>query len=492
MAVSSVSANQHYQEILARLRGAGLNPDVASAGLDWLVKALHPAWDHDAGGVPDQSYVNSVHSNITVQRTVSRPPGLAADAEWAFCLWSPPGDMTQVVILTGATGIDFTNALSSTDAGLTGVVVSMLYSAPFENVGVLCEPFAGGALGVDYSPLSASRYGRWRYRYRGLTVYPVAAPLYEQGTIYAAQVSSPVCQGTMRSREAGVPYVTPTPADPDRLAYVEFTTVVPLNEERLVLFDPASVAWPFKNGAYLPTRFTSSDMEFAETPCPAFGTGNSVAVAVFPIATLGTPVAARVRPVTFRDNLLRYSYPPWATDGADQFGGGGIVPSFDTSYDKVTQNVVIGRGIHPLASITIRSYTGKECVPRFDSPEAQFSRSPARFEMKVLDTYFLVAQEMGTVFPSSYNSLGTLLAVIANAARRVMPIIGKAMPIIGRAMLTEGASLPGDLAPLAVRAVSGAVARLRARSRSRSRSVRSVRVVTPRKPAVRKARRARK
>lgn len=476
MAVANHS--RFYQEILARLRSAGLNPDVASAGVDWLIKALHPAWDHDAGGVPDQSYVNSVHSNLTVQRTISKPAGVVGD--WAFCLWSPPGDQTQVVILTGATDVDFTTAVSNTTAAGAGTVqVTTLYSQPYEGVGFDYVFVAGGApppLPVQ-TPLSVSRYGRWRYRYRGLTVYPVAAPLYEQGTIYAGQISNPVIHGAGRVTEGLNPIVlNPVPGI---TAFLECSTLVPLSEERLALFDPSSVAWPFKNGAYLPTRFTSPDMSFVDPPNSGFFFGGTGLAAGYVLGSIGQPVGCRVRPITYRNANGQYVPAPWSDDNVNQFTGY-LFDAFDTSYDMVTQNVVIGRGIHENASITVRSYAGKECVPRFDSAEAQFSRSPARYEKAILDIYFLVAQDMGTVFPSSYNSFGTLLQSIAAAAARVLPMLGRAVRTGASALLDEAVGPPGRAAIMSIadpvaRAAVRALTPRRSSSRASSKAARPMR-----------------
>jgi hypothetical protein len=126
-----------------------------------------------------------------------------------------------------------------------------------------------------------------------------------------------------------------------------------------------------------------------------------------------------------------YVQPGWTLP--QHYGGSGCTPPvcLDTAVNGMTHAVCIVRGMHPLATLSVRAYTGLEVVPCWDSPSLPFTRSPAPYDNRILDVYYAVSNRMGTAFPASYNLFGGLLTTILSVVTRALPYIGRGLLYAG-------------------------------------------------------------
>lgn len=445
------TASPLFDDIARRLVSAGYDPTKAGEAIQWLIKACHPAWTGTCGPVPDHAFSASVCPDYTVQITIEAPnvPG-----NWDFIVWQPAGDCTAAVIGTGAAGIDFTTRLLSTNNGADGNVVRQyLYFQPL-----------GGLAGVNLTQIPGTTTNSavftyptqtiipvagvraMRPRYGGLTVYPVASSLYDQGTIYAGQFARAPSPGPAVAIGGVVGQFVPN-ATTLMMYQVQYVDL-PFAEGPMALLDPASKAWPFRNGAYLPKRFVNPAIDFvpmaalresvrvfSSTPAPT----RDITLGLPPgiNATQQTYVSTQFVPTTY---LAGSSYPPCNWLDGTQAGTvpGSVMPEhYDSAPSAMSHPVVIGRGLAPQASITIRAFVGLEYVPAWDSPVLQFSRAGVSPAPMIMDLYHAIVHDLGaTVYPSSFNSLGTILSAIGSVVKSAFPTVARAvLPPLGNALM---------------------------------------------------------
>jgi len=466
MASSSTSAHPTlagsplFEDIVRRLTAGGIESPTASSAVTWLVKSLHPAWSGTCGPIPDSAQAAVILPDYTVQMTVSCPTGVTAD--WDFCIIQPPGDCTAAVALAGVAGVNFaTTGISANNGADGGLVVQTLATQPLiaaqtastavlSDIAYNVNPTAAGAFIVRATGL----YSAVRRRYASLTVYPVASSLYDQGTIYAGSFSRPVNIDTMTEQLYGYSGSAYLPLAANntamfRRAYVD----LPLSEANMAMLDPQSVGWPFRNGAYIPARYTNPSIDFAPMSFggSAFrffgrnGTGrdNSIAMAGYgaqvpgyvptlfqPLSAIGAFSTSQVAVVFDIESLVI------ANPAAAPF-----VDAWDTALMSCSTGVVIGRGLATQASVTVRVHMGLEYIPQENSPVLQFTKPAALPSMKVVEMYHVALAELNrTVYPSSWNSFGTILNAIGSAVKAAVPMVTKLVPFAAPVLEAVGLS----------------------------------------------------
>jgi hypothetical protein len=118
-----------------------------------------------------------------------------------------------------------------------------------------------------------------------------------------------------------------------------------------------------------------------------------------------------------------------------------FVDAWDTNLMSVSTAVVIGRGLATQASITVRVHMGLEYIPQEISPVLQFTKPAAIPSMKIVEMYHVALAELNrTVYPSSWNSFGTILNAIGTAVKAAVPLVTKMIPMAGPVLEAVGLS----------------------------------------------------
>jgi len=267
-----------------------------------------------------------------------------------------------------------------------------------------------------------------------------AFALADQGTLYVGTFSRPMTSTTYFrwfNNFAGNPTAC-------QINWTNF----PLDENRLLLTDPRTSMVPAKDGAYVPIRLAGPQQPFVQSYKEEFGR----ILAQIPAVAGPTYVSYGSGPA-FPDGTLpvptvgRYPYVTGDVSGpAGETGSPfwqSAVPAnamwcVDSGYDNINHTLFIFRGLSSTASITFKCISGLEVIPRVDSPVLQFTSKPVKYSPNALAFYQAVSEEMRMVYPSSFNSLGTILSAIGSAASRIWPVvrsIGSAVvPVLDKAL----------------------------------------------------------
>jgi len=267
-----------------------------------------------------------------------------------------------------------------------------------------------------------------------------ASALSDQGTLYVSTFDRPVTNKSYARWPVNLAGL------PTTYQFNQF--VFPFDENRLMLTDPRTVVTPAKDGAYVPIRLCGPSQPFVSANAEKYGS------VIFQNPIIANPNlfsygAGPLFPDTAFPSPMCGRYPFNLAD-TSSFGGllgspgwQGNIPvnsqwCIDSGYDNVNHVVMIFRGLANSASITFKLVSGLEVIPRLDSPVLQFTQKPVRFSPNALSFYQAVAEEMRTVYPSSFNSFGTILSAIGSAASRIWPVvrgIGSALvPVLDKAL----------------------------------------------------------
>lgn len=409
-------ASPYAAEIARRLESVGVEREA----MDWLIKCLHPSSVVDSPGMPDESYANVVRPEYRDQLIIGSPVGLTAPT-WDLLVWRQPGDMCPLVWFSGNAGTNFTTTgggapLSSGTLTLQPLSWQTDYEYPTVVAPTTLVPYAiAQASQLTYS---------WRTQYASLTAYLTASSLNDQGTIFAGQFPSPV--------QLTGPDSNPTivnPATNNLALYNRYATSVPFDENSMMLLDPKAYTAPARDGCYQPLRLTG--------PTQPYVTGSVSLGATFADRQSGAFLVVsdynnRINLPTLPGLLYNYCGGSGATNYSTviAFGANNAVNQLNTAYDNTHHGVMLFRGLSPAASVTLKLYTGHEIVPRFDSSSRQFTKPPVRSSPAALAAYYAICHEMGTSFPASYNSLGTLLSTVAGVVSRLWPVVSKVVPFV--------------------------------------------------------------
>lgn len=426
-----------YQQIAERLVRAGYDPTKAGDAINWLIKALHPAWGGTCTTIPDHALVPSVCPDYTVSETFGTPT-IGQSADWDCMIIKVPGDVTGAIIVRGIPGCDFeaAAAVPTVPTDQNQVLVSYLRTQQVEEVEI-STPYVPYATLNSLPPspsdktvtyLPALRPAGSRPRYSGLTVYPVSSDLYNQGTIYAGQFARPSSSGYSGALRGLGREIVPGSSATDWVMAHRVTTDIPFHEAQMQLLDPSAVAWPYKNGAYCPVRFLDPTVDFHQPKLsqPAtlgadFGPGGVVTLNVG-----GNTLPQHVATQWSKLPTNAGRPPPWMYNIG--LGQGSIAyDAFDSNTYPLSVPVVICRGLASQASITVRVYCGIEYLPSLESPVLAFTKVAAPPAPNVIALYHAIVHELNrSVWPSSYNSLGSILNTILSVAKTVLPVIATA------------------------------------------------------------------
>jgi hypothetical protein len=471
---TTLDGSPYAADLARRLESVGID----KAAMEWLVKCLHPPSVSTAPGLPDETYVNMVRPEFRDQTIVSAPASVAT-ATWDLLVWRLPGDRAPLQWFAGDAGTDFANYLASTIRGQGILTLQPLAQAPdFQYIGIL-----PAALNWTQAILASSSLPfSYRTVYASMTAYLTASSLNDQGTVFAGQFPAPC---SVSGPDTDINAKGPGGIGNFAL-FNRYVTSVPFRENEMLLLDPKAYTAPARDGCYQPLRLTGPTQPFA------FGeTSLGKAYRNPPTSAAGTVVLVAS---ASNANVLMPTLPAQLTN---MCGGGfnstrgysGVSytgplysEQFNTAFDNVNHGVVLFRGLSLQASVTLKLYTGLEMVPRFDAPGRQFMQPPAKSSPMALDAYYAICHELGTSFPASYNSLGTLLSTIGGVVAKIWPVAKRVVPLLGlgermvRHTLSLGGNPPGPHPDLSAR--QQVVVRRGSSVGSRG-SVRSVRLMAP-------------
>lgn len=402
-------------EIRKRLESVGLE----RAAFDWVLKACHPAGSSVSPGLPDMSTASVFRPEFKDTCVVAWTG--AAGANWDMIAWRPPGDNICLRYATAPAGFDFTGAVGPTLIGQCVMQPTDWQQQNLYNFSVVPPVTVGCGVQV-----MTSRPLAWRHQYASVTSYLTASALNDQGTLYVSTFDRPFT--SVRLQPA------PNAPPPPILGGVycqQYTTSFPCDENRIMLTDPRSYMAPARDGAYVPLRLCGPSQPFVKSYFSGFAltTGNAGGTLGYP----GNVAAADGMPILdglpcFPSVACDTSTPGYVAVPLWASLNGAVVPAgaqwaVDSGYDNLSQVVFLYRGLAASATVTFKCISGLEVIPRVDSPILQFVTKPVRFSAGALNFYQAVAEEMRNVYPGSFNSLGTILQAVGQAASAIWPTV---------------------------------------------------------------------
>lgn len=427
--MSSSQSAQLAAELRTRMEKYG----VSEEALDWLIKALHPAYPSSAPAMPDQTYVESVRPEYRDQTIVSAPTGLTTST-WDLCIVRTPGDLNPVLWMAGNAETDFTQGSSTP---LLNVGQVNLVTVNFIADGSLLPLYGYGSIALPYANLQpADMRLAWRTSYASLTCYMTASALNDQGTVFAGQLAreylrAPCCVWNPSITSPTGAYLATS------LAYAK----VPTNEDQLLLVCPKAYTAPARDGCYVPIRLSGPTQPFA-TPVNGVpgiisgtppGGGNGIFASGATVSpSLGNGFAA---PSPVLETL---------NTGLKASSQGGVNALYNFGHDNTYTSVIFFRGLSPSASITLKYFTGQELEVDPGSPIRQFAKVPSPYSPNAMEAYYRLVHELPGVYPSSFNSLGTILTAIGSVASRMWPVVQKLVPSVVHGVSAAAAKY-GDL-----------------------------------------------
>lgn len=452
-----------------------------------MLKALHPANPKIGRvAVPSGTTTSSTTAEIIKEYTVVAPsffPGVS----WDCLIVQPPSDTVAAVIFvkpssrerwmfSANSGANFWQPGTAAGNGDLATVMfigdsSTLFLGDTYTVQASFNALPGG-IGTpvvrslaDYAVprmQDAARPAKWRTVSSSLTVYPVSSTVFDGGTITAG--TFPVVTSYDESvaftfhpaPRITEPSGAATPYTPGALqpVYANAVMEVPLYTSEMLAVNKGCYVAPAREGVYVPTRL--GEVDFVQPGChdtilegvyatPAPATGLPINGAV---QTYGDPrwyKSGRYNTSTshvMTDIVMRvpgsFSTPTSPDQVSDQqisviyssmITTSTLVPltfrqagaSTGISDQEVT--VISLNGLPAQAAYTIKFVSVIERVPTPDSPSFPYIEPAPEFDPAALALYKELKYRMPQGYPASANAWGTILALIAKAAKVIIPAL---------------------------------------------------------------------
>jgi len=420
---------------------ARIDEKLAAAGLsgearDWVIKALDPASDGPAPGIPDTTSVMVLRPEYEVRVNI---PGPSVPGPWDCYIYIPPGDVNTLYWAAAPSPANFAAGPTSLPSNSTTGSVQLQpgsYPAGYSAVQLV----AATPITVNVSTSGpANLASTFRHQYKSVTIDLIAADISNQGDVFAGQF--PTTPRTERFQSWNTTN-TGSPGNYQMAGNVTYVAL-PYNEADLTLACRNAYVGKAKDGVYMPLRMVGPTQDFADVRCSNFGSYNA-APALGPVGmflpenctnqwpkaffTCQNDVAGEAVPQTL-GTTISDSWVNYASLG----GVGWTGPwSGDTGYDNVATGVVIFRGLSGSSSgsgpsfsaqLLVKVKAGLEVVSRPTSVDRVYAKPPAKYDSNALKTYYQIANELGVAYPSSYNALGALLPVISSLASSLWPTV---------------------------------------------------------------------
>lgn len=411
------------------LTGRGISRE----GSTWLARALHPPADElGPTFVPDETYRPCVPMVTRPTATITAPAGLEPDATWDLCILALPGDGSGFVTCAAPSGFNF-----ATDVvGLAHVVVTP--ALPQYPVSKLVEGTVistGGTIGY-WSGDFETEHVAFRKTFASITAYMTASSLYDGGTVTAAQVSVPWTESELIAYPNQYGSTGRYPMAGTSRGFI------PLTEAEITTQVPGTRVAPAKEGAYLPLRLLGPTQPYVvqralkgeivcTSPLPAAPSAfwrPAPATGLAPTGHPSSSVTTAVVPQLFSavgTNGVDLQV-PWfnrAYGSVTDLTQGVLTTFNETGFDRLSSGVVIFRGLHPAASITVKGFFGYQLVPRETSPLRSLVVVPPPADEQALRMYYAVVQRMPIAYPARDNGLGMLLPKVLSVVRYIAPYV---------------------------------------------------------------------
>jgi len=449
----NISMAEYSAQVENKLKALTLSPEAAH----WVMKALDPVRSSPCQ-MPDAVQVAALVPEYRASVVISAPPALTSPT-WDCCIVLPPSDLIGAMIATGNAGIDFSNSVALTNTTLPNASPAYAPNSSIRGAGL--STVTGLATGAgDFRALYSSEYpAMWRTTARSATVYATGSDLYNQGTVYSGQYSRKTTRtfGQAVDPSVGQFYV-------DQIEVVD----IPLREQDMAVITPGNTYYTAsaREGVYTVHRMCGPAQEFVVPAAPTCWRSPD-GLTMYQNLTDPTNYSGTTCSVArFRGDSYTYLSPNFPPTG---------LGFSSTSFDQNTSwGVVIFRGLHPLMTLTLKTYTNLEIVPSVNAPSRQFVKPPIKFEPTAMAAYYAIAAELPSSMPSKFNFLGAILPAISAIASKVLPFLA---PIAGQALTGLASKLIGAPEPQQAAPSAAAAGRRRSASvhstRSRASSVRS-------------------
>lgn len=398
---SIVHVGKHLTSMKLRqvIADTALPLGATEAGKVWCTKALHPADVAIPVSIPDRQARPHAGLCFGGQYKISPPGGLNSTDSWdADLLLSP--DM----ICPGSYTVDKTgNYLEPLMDRLhlpSGLANRFLNSQIIGTGATPEESYQLKLATVQQNVREA------RLSYFGATLELQAPSLSDQGTVVAAQYDLPYDMFNF----AGVDNVNKKVLATKPLAVTRLQSMPSFSSMMSI---PGSYTGKVKDGVYAPLKLSEEALHFVNVQSSVAphtdwdqATGNFVSDLVTITSTTGLtgPIAC------CRDYTLS------ATDGTG-------TTQRDEALPRLTNRIIhiCARGMSPNATLYITIRHGYEVTVAPNSIYSPYVTLPPPPDYAAVEAYFAIARQLADAYPGDYNSLGTLLPIIANIAAETLP-----------------------------------------------------------------------
>lgn len=360
-------------------------------------------------GIPDEKSRPSAFVSYQSRIAISPPATITAGQTWDMDFVAVPDPVCFGSIAKSVTGT------------YQGALVQKLFYGSGEFNRFMNQQIAGYVGSpttpeVDYKAMTASWTAAvrdYRLGYYGATVEVDAPAVSDQGMITATQYEVPTWKYSAGGINTnGNNYLNRSVEVVPWDAFASFTTLQNL---------PGVYAGKAKDGCYLPFKLSQEDFEFRNVTAGKWVHGNYDSnTTTFRSdqvnCSLTTGLTNPLAPVA--DLVLTA-----ATGVPNPADPGRMLP-------RTSRNVghVCIRGISAAATVYIMVRCGFEVTTQPGSIFTPYIKQPVAYDDVALKAYFGISRQLADAYPSSYNSLATLLPVIAGIAGDVLP---KLLPHMG-------------------------------------------------------------
>lgn len=397
---------------------------VSPTSREWIVKALDPACDGSAPGLPDANACRVARPDYRAQTTVGCPP--AANDAWDMIAIAIPGD-NNVLVWAAAPrvsgNVDFTQPLAPADSTCGAIQLQTTfdsYTCPYYAV-----TGAAGTIGLGSRAgfrMNSNGTATFRHQFKSITAEMTAPSLGDQGEVYCAQYPCEAFSSSGAITNAMI-------VGGAEVFAIGKSFAIPLDETNLMLSTPDSYVGRAKDGLYTVSRLNGPSQPFADV---GWHPGSPFAAPLFNTGTFFNEVGNEVG--SYQPTQFPKFYPK-VTTGLAQVcswvNAGIVTPTivnsqrFDTGYDNTSITVMIWRGLSGTSvapsSITFKVIVGLETCPRPDSPFRTYIKEPAAYDPRAIEAYYAISLSLASAYPARFNSLGALLPLIGMAATRLWP-----------------------------------------------------------------------
>jgi len=111
----------------------------------------------------------------------------------------------------------------------------------------------------------------------------------------------------------------------------------------------------------------------------------------------------------------------------------------DLAFGGLSTGVILCRNMPQQAAFQLTVYAGIEIVTTVDSPVRSMVRAPELPDPRAIQAYYEILAGLPRAYPASYNAVGAILPLLANAVRAAIPHIVTYAP---RVLSAVGTAIP--------------------------------------------------